>query len=83
MPLDDVGEQRDQFRIAPAPAHFLQHDGNGALMRKGRFVGTGGGQCVVDIGHLQNPRKQRNVFARHPIRITAAVPALVVAANDR
>ena len=61
--LRNLGEQRNQFRIAPAAPRFLDHDLDGVLMRKRRLVRPRGGQRIVDIRHLQNARQQRNILA--------------------
>ena len=41
------------------------------LVGKSRLVRTGCGQRVVDVGHLQNARQQRDILAAQAIRAVA------------
>src|SRR5205085_5633452 len=40
-------------------------------------------QRIVDIGDTQNPGRKRNLLSSQSIRVTGAIPALVMVTDDR
>jgi hypothetical protein len=81
--LRNFREQGDQFRIPPAPARLLDHDLDGVLMGKRRLIGSRGGEGVVNVGDLQNPRQQRDRLASQSVGVARSIPSFVVAADNR
>ena len=53
------------------------------MERQARTVWGVGGERVERIGHGDHAGEVRNALAGQPVRIPLAVPALVVAADDR
>ena len=51
-------------------------------MRNRRLVRTLGAQRVVHVHHLQNARQQGDIGAFERVRISRAIPVLVMVAND-
>ena len=53
----------DRVRIEPAVPRFGKKSLQGFFGRKGAAVRTLGGESIIDIRNLQNPRLQRDVFS--------------------
>jgi hypothetical protein len=58
--------------------HVARHD-----HLRWRAVGPDRGQRVEHVGHREHAGRQRDDLARQPVRVAAAVPALVVMADHQ
>src|SRR5215813_12454667 len=69
-----MGQLRIELR-AGAAGDDLDH----LRRRFGRLVAVGGGHRLVGVADLDNARQAWDLFAGEAVRVTAAVPALVMA----
>src|SRR5687767_10511107 len=73
----DLAEDGEEGGIEDVPRIRL-HDLQGPLVRVRRTVRAVSGERVVDVGHAQDARGERDVLAGQLRRVAAAVPGLVV-----
>ena len=81
--MPELQEHADQLRVELAGpgslAEALQRD---FLVERG-LVRALGAEGVVDVDDRHEAREERDLLAAQPVRIAAAVPALVVVPDDR
>src|SRR6266404_8040125 len=73
----------DQFLIPQAATGLVEHGGLALFVAERRLVRALGAERVVDVAHLQNSGKQRDLGAAQPVWISAAVPMLMMMTDDR
>ena len=59
-------------------ARLFRQIGAGPFVRPCLLVGALGGERIVDIGHRENARCERNLFARQTVGIARSVKSLMV-----
>ncbi len=64
------------------PGRTFGHRQRCGVMRQPRFVHAAATQCVVNIRDRNQPRDEWDAFARQPVRVSGAVPSLVVTPRD-
>ena len=82
QPGQHVDEERDEHRIERA-AGFLAKQADRAVGAERLVVRPLGRHRVVVVDDCQDARADRNRVARDPLRIAVAVPALVMAEDQR
>ena len=56
-------KEPDRVGVAPAALGLLPQNGDRVISVKGRLVRPRGGQCVVDVGHLEDAGQQGDLLA--------------------
>ena len=77
-----LDESIDDGRVVHRAAAFHQ-DGDGGFVGHAPAVGPVRRQCVVAVDDRENARTNRDGVAFDAVRIAAAIPVLVVVADDR
>ena len=72
--VDDVGVE--------VAARAIENDLAGLFVAERRLVDALRRQGVINVGQADDPAAQRDVLARQPVGIAAAVEPLVVASGD-
>src|SRR4051812_11791718 len=71
-----------QLAVPQAAACLVEHGGLALHVAKGRLIRPLRSQRIVNVPNLQSSREQRDIFPAKPIGVAAAIPVLVMVADD-